>query len=95
MRVTLPLSRPAILAGLVIVSLPMFGDYYTHDLLNGNVGKTSMVGNMLDETIGSEGHQPQAAVDVLIPGRDPAHPDGLLPGEHEALDGDAMRGPVA
>ena len=32
-RVTLPLSRPAILAGLVIVSLPMFGDYYTNNLL--------------------------------------------------------------
>ena len=32
-RVTLPLSRPAILAGLVIVTLPMFGDYYTNDLL--------------------------------------------------------------
>ena len=32
-RVTLPLSKPAILAGLVIVSLPMFGDYYTNNLL--------------------------------------------------------------
>ncbi len=66
LRVTLPLSRPAILAGLVIVSLPMFGDYYTHDLLNGNVGKTSMVGNMLDSAVTTTGHQPQAAVIVLI-----------------------------
>ena len=32
-RVTLPLSKPAILAGLVIVSLPMFGDYFTNNLL--------------------------------------------------------------
>ena len=32
-RVTLPLSRPAILTGIVIVTLPMFGDYYTNDLL--------------------------------------------------------------
>ena len=35
-RVTFPLSRPAILAGIVIVSLPMFGDYYTNDLLSNN-----------------------------------------------------------
>ncbi len=44
-RVTLPLSRPAILAGLVIVSLPMFGDYYTNDLLGST--KTSMFGNLI------------------------------------------------
>ena len=65
LRVTLPLSRPAILAGVVIVTLPMFGDYYTHDLLSPSP-KTSMVGNILDETIGQNGHQPQAAVYVLI-----------------------------
>jgi ABC-type spermidine/putrescine transport system permease subunit I len=65
LRITLPLSRPAILAGVVIVSLPMFGDYYTHDLLSPSP-KTSMVGNILDETIGQTGHQPQAGVYVLI-----------------------------
>jgi len=65
LRVTLPLSRPAILAGVVIVTLPMFGDYYTHDLLSPST-KTSMVGNILDEAIGQTGHQPQAAVYVLI-----------------------------
>jgi len=65
LRVTLPLSRPAILAGVVIVSLPMFGDYYTHDLLAPGT-RTSMVGNILDETIGQTGHQPQAAVYVLL-----------------------------
>jgi spermidine/putrescine transport system permease protein len=64
-RVTLPLSRPAILAGIVIVTLPMFGDYYTHDLLSPST-RTSMVGNVLDEAIGQTGHQPQAAVYVLI-----------------------------
>ncbi len=32
--VTLPLSMPAILAGIVIIALPMFGDYYTPDLLS-------------------------------------------------------------
>src|SRR6185503_3643153 len=29
LRVTLPLSVPGILAGCVLVALPMFGDYYT------------------------------------------------------------------
>ena len=29
LRVTLPLSMPGILAGAVLIALPMFGDYYT------------------------------------------------------------------
>jgi spermidine/putrescine transport system permease protein len=65
LRVTLPLSRPAILAGVVIVSLPMFGDYYTHDLLTPNP-RTSMIGNVLDEAVGQAGHGAEAAVYVLI-----------------------------
>ena len=42
--VTLPLSVPAILAGIVIIALPMFGDYYTPNLLSGSP-RTSMIGN--------------------------------------------------
>ena len=42
--VTLPLSTPAILAGIVIIALPMFGDYYTPNLLSGSP-QTSMIGN--------------------------------------------------
>jgi len=42
--VTFPLSIPAILAGCVIIALPMFGDYYTPDLLSGSP-QTSMIGN--------------------------------------------------
>ena len=49
-RVTLPLSRPAILAGIVIVTLPMFGDYYTNDLLGST--KTSMFGNLIQQQFG-------------------------------------------
>jgi len=44
--VTLPLSLPAILTGCVIIALPMFGDYYTPDLLSGSP-KTSMLGNQI------------------------------------------------
>jgi len=51
-RVTLPLSKQAILAGSVIVTLPMFGDYYTQDLLSASP-KTTMVGNVVDHAISS------------------------------------------
>jgi spermidine/putrescine transport system permease protein len=45
-RVTLPLSRQGILAGLVIVALPMFGDYFTTTLLAGT-RNTAMIGNLI------------------------------------------------
>jgi ABC-type spermidine/putrescine transport system permease subunit I len=65
LRVTLPLSKPAILAGTVIVSLPMFGDYYTNNLLS-NSPKTTMFGNIIDDAVGSTGRGPEAAVLVVI-----------------------------
>jgi len=46
LRVTLPLSRQGMLAGSVIILLPMFGDYYTPDLLSGSPGNT-MTGNQI------------------------------------------------
>ena len=64
-RVTLPLSRPGILAALVIVSLPMFGDYYTNNLLSGSP-KTTMLGNLIDDALGSTGQGNKAAAFVLI-----------------------------
>jgi len=63
-RVTLPLSKPGILAGLVIVSLPMFGDYYTNDLLGST--STSMYGNLIDSAVGQAGQGPEAGSLVLI-----------------------------
>jgi ABC-type spermidine/putrescine transport system permease subunit I len=65
LRVTLPLSRPAILAALVIVSLPMFGDYYTNNLLS-NSPRTSMIGNILDDTVNTSGQGPEGAVFTLV-----------------------------
>jgi spermidine/putrescine transport system permease protein len=47
-RVTLPLSMPGILAGVVLIALPMFGDYYTADLLSASA-RTSMIGNQIDQ----------------------------------------------
>jgi spermidine/putrescine transport system permease protein len=45
--VTLPLSVPAILASIVIIALPMFGDYYTPDLLSQSP-RTSLIGNQIN-----------------------------------------------
>ena len=45
---TLPLSMPGILAGAVLIALPMFGDYYTADLVSAST-QTNMIGNQIDE----------------------------------------------
>jgi spermidine/putrescine transport system permease protein len=46
--VTLPLSMPGILAGAVLIALPMFGDYYTPDLISASP-ETSLIGNQIDQ----------------------------------------------
>ncbi len=63
-RVTLPLSRQAILAGMVIVALPMFGDYFTVNLLGST--KNAMYGNLIDNAVENQGGGPQAASLVLM-----------------------------
>lgn len=60
-RVTLPLSKPGILAGSVIIALPMFGDYYTPDLLSGSP-QTSMIGNQIVLFV----HGPQKTVGAAL-----------------------------
>lgn len=55
-RVTLPLSRQGILAGLVLVMLPMFGDYYTPNLLSGSP-RTRMIGNQIDQFVNQTSSQ--------------------------------------
>jgi putrescine transport system permease protein len=66
MRVTLPLSLPGALAGIVLVTLPMFGDYYTADLVSAST-QTNMIGNQIDEFMrqGSE-KVTGAALTVLL-----------------------------
>jgi spermidine/putrescine transport system permease protein len=46
LHVTLPLSRSGLLGAAVITALPMFGDYYTTELLSG-APRTSMIGNQI------------------------------------------------
>ncbi len=67
LHVTLPLSRPSILAGSALVVLPMFGDYYTNDLISGSP-RTSMLGNEINLFVqgGSEKNLGASLVIVLM-----------------------------
>lgn len=47
LHVTLPLSKTGILGASVIITLPMFGDYYTPNIISGSP-QTSMLGNQID-----------------------------------------------
>jgi putrescine transport system permease protein len=46
-RVVLPLSKAGTLGAVVLIALPMFGDYYTPDLMSGSP-KTAMLGNAIN-----------------------------------------------
>lgn len=46
-RVVLPLSKTGTLGGIVLIALPMFGDYYTPDLMSGSP-RTAMLGNVIN-----------------------------------------------
>jgi ABC-type spermidine/putrescine transport system permease subunit I len=60
-RVTLPLSRQAILTGMLITVLPMIGDYFTNQLMSG-AANTSMIGNLIEGQLGTPGLEGQGAV---------------------------------
>ena len=65
-RVTLPLSKQGILAGAVIITLPMFGDYYTPNLMTASPDNT-MIGNAIDFALqGGQGQQPKGASLTLL-----------------------------
>jgi putrescine transport system permease protein len=49
--VTLPLSKPGVLAGIAIVMLPMFGDFYTAYLLSSGRPETAMIGNAISDLL--------------------------------------------
>ena len=53
--------------GAVIVTLPMFGDYYTNDILSASP-RTSMAGNLIDHALGSPFVTRAAALVVLLMG---------------------------
>ncbi len=64
-RVTWRMSRPAVIAAVILTCLPMLGDYFTSDLLSGNPS-TSMVGNLINSAVLTPGQTGQAAAFVLL-----------------------------
>lgn len=60
LHVTLPLSKQGILAGVVLVALPMFGDFFTNALVSGS-GSTAMVGTLINTYAQSQTEQNLAA----------------------------------
>jgi len=65
-RVTLPLSYQGMLAGCVIIMLPMFGDYYTATLLSGSP-KTNMIAKLIEQNINaSAGGNTGAALTIIL-----------------------------
>lgn len=64
-RVVLPMSVPGVAAGLVLVALPMTGDYFTNDLLSGSP-RTAMLGNLVNSAVGNPAQAGQAGALVLL-----------------------------
>ncbi len=65
-RVTLPLSRQAILTGMLITALPMVGDYFTNQMLSG-APSTAMIGNVINSQLNTASQQSKgAALSVLL-----------------------------
>ncbi len=65
-RVTLPLSRQAIMTGMLITALPMVGDYFTNQMLSG-APSTAMIGNVINSQLNTASQQSKgAALSVLL-----------------------------
>ena len=64
-RVTWPMSRAAVVVSLLVTTLPMLGDYFTNDLLSGSPD-TSMVGNLINNSVLTPGQTGQAGAFVLL-----------------------------
>lgn len=64
-RVTIPLSKPGIVAGAVLVFIPCLGAYLTPDLLGG--GQTILVGNLVQNQFTTARDWPfGAAVSIIL-----------------------------
>ena len=64
-RVTLPLSRQAIMTAMLITVLPMLGDYFTNQLMSGTTN-TSMIGNVINQQLSTPLFQGVGAVLSLM-----------------------------
>ncbi len=64
-HVTVPLSKPTIIAGTFITVLPMLGDYFTNQLMSAAPG-TTMIGNAIEGQLESPGQTGQGAVLAIM-----------------------------
>ena len=65
LHVTLPASRQAIVAGVTLSGLSMFGDYFTNSFLAGTTG-TRMIGNWIVDSLASPLEVPRGASLALL-----------------------------
>jgi spermidine/putrescine transport system permease protein len=65
LKVTLPLSRQTIIAGVFITALPMVGDYFTNQLLSATPN-TTMIGNAIEGQLETASEQGQGAALSLM-----------------------------
>jgi ABC-type spermidine/putrescine transport system permease subunit I len=63
--VTVPMSKAGLAAAAILIALPMFGDYYTNDLLSRSP-KTEMLGNQIDYYINNSSQPQRGAVLVIM-----------------------------
>ena len=56
LKITLPLSRPGIIAGSILVFIPSLGAYVTPDILGG--AKTTLLGNFIVTQFGAARNWP-------------------------------------
>lgn len=64
MKVTLPLSRPGLLAGIVLVFIPSLGAFITPDLLGG--AKSIMIGNLIQNQFAQLNQPFGSALSLLL-----------------------------
>ena len=86
-RVVLPLSKAGTLGGIVLIALPMFGDYYTPDLISGSP-KTAMLGNTINNYVQGGPDKALGAALTLLLSRVPAGLHALLPARRCGRRGD-------
>ncbi|GDX33405.1 polyamine ABC transporter permease [Actinomycetes bacterium] len=63
--VTVPMSKAGLAAAGVLIALPMFGDYYTNDLLSRSPN-TEMLGNQIDFYLNNSTQPQNGALLVLV-----------------------------
>lgn len=62
--VTIPMSKAGLVAAGILIALPMFGDYYTNDLLSRSPS-TEMIGNQIDFFLNASTQPQNGALLVL------------------------------